>query len=388
MKRVQSIFVLGALVLLTGRSAFTQQDEEDEFEEADSVAVATLLFRDGFYDRAEVVLESVDLDAETVDLMQYWRLRGLVASRLSKYADAATYYQNAIRVGDREPQLYLLLAQAYGQSDQWEKAAFTLRLAPEPVKGMAESWLLESTAFVRIGKKYEAYRTLNVAAERFPSDRRLERQQLFLLIEMGLYQAAIEKARNFLAYEDIGTDDRVALAQALRKGGQIQRAILMLEEALLHEPNSQEARRELAAAYNQAGRDFTSAEVLRPVAWLDAEWARQAAELYKKANMLEQATLMNARVADQKAKVTQRLALLLKKEDYEAAAALDRRLVRLGLLEQEELVYALAYAHFRIGDYARAEVLLQRITDADLFRKAVVLRESIEQCVQDDWQCQ
>lgn len=390
MHRIWAVWGTGLALSGAWVSGAMGQDEApsgEQFEEADTLAVATLLFKDGFYERANNVLDTVDPKDEAVDRTQYHRLRGFVASRLGKYGEAASQFKAAIRSGDIEPEIHLRLAQAYMQNEQWEKAALSLRLAPAPVKERVEAYLLESTAFVRLDKKYEAYRSLVEASEKFPEDRRLERQQLFLLIEMGLYQSAIERARAFLDHPDIGIEDRLALAQAFRKGGEIQRAILLLEAALLKEPNNQEARRELAAAYNQKGHAFVSAEVLRPVAWLDAEWARQAAELYRKAGQLEQATLMNQRITDQKAKVTQRLALLLNKEDFEKAATLDARLIRLGLLENEDLVYALAYAHFKTGNFARAETLLKRITDPDLFRKSVALRESIEQCVQKGWQC-
>ncbi|NJK88460.1 MAG: hypothetical protein HC923_03055 [Myxococcales bacterium] len=97
---------------------------------------------------------------------------------------------------------------------------------------------------------------------------------------------------------------------------------------------------------------------------------------------------MNARVLDQKEKIKQRLSLLLKQESFEEAAALDDRMVRLGLLSDENLIYALAYAHFRVGSFGRAETLLGQISDPELFRKAVALRESIEACRADDWRCE
>ncbi len=388
MKRLRWL-VLGLVLLVVGTHSRAQEDSaKDAFEEVDNVAIATQLFRDGFYDRADAVLSTVDPSDEAIDPIQYWRLRGMVASRLGKYGEAADYLRRGIRSGDKEPRVYLLLAQAYGQADEWENAALTLRLAPKAVRDNPDAFLLESTAFVMIGKRYEAYETLVQARQKFPDDRKIERQQLFLLIEMGLYQEAIERARSFFANTDVGIEDQIALAQALRKGGQVQECIWMLEEALLEHPTNVEIRRELAAAYNQAGHNFISAEVLRPIAWLDPEWARQSAELYNRANKLEQAVIMNARVVDQKAKIRQRLAVLLKQEKFEEAAALDQRMVRLGLLDDESLLYALAYAQYRVSNYERSEQLLQRITDPELFRKAVALRESIEECRQEGWRCE
>ncbi|NJK88459.1 MAG: tetratricopeptide repeat protein [Myxococcales bacterium] len=271
MMRLGWAWTVGLVVVALARPAVAQ-DEDDEFQDADNVAVATRLFRDGFHDRAEAVLSTVDPADEAVDAQQYWRLRGLVASKLAKYVEAADYFTRGIRAGDREPRVYLLLAQAYGQAEAWEKAAVTLRLAPKAVKEQVEAYLLESTAFVKIEKKGEAYKTLTEAQAKFPDERKVERQRIFLLVEMGLYQQAIEEARAFFSHANVGVEDRIALAQALRNGGQIERAILVLEEALLRHPENQDVRRELAATYNFAERYFTSAEVLRPVAWLEPEW--------------------------------------------------------------------------------------------------------------------
>ncbi|MEL6187970.1 MAG: hypothetical protein AAFU79_25385, partial [Myxococcota bacterium] len=82
-----------------------------------------------------------------------------------------------------------------------------------------------------------------------------------------------------------------------------------------------------------------------------------------------------------------RLIILLDQNHFEAATGLDRRIERLGLLEDENVVYALAYAHYRSGNFDRMENLLSLITDAALFRKAIELRRSAEECKQSIWKC-
>jgi hypothetical protein len=92
-------------------------------------------------------------------------------------------------------------------------------------------------------------------------------------------------------------------------------------------------------------------------------------------------------VSDQQAKFKQRLGLLIEQERFEEAAALEPRLSRLGLLEDQELVYGLAYSYFRVGKLRQAEGWLQRISAPDLFHKVVELRRVMAACREAGWQC-
>ena len=90
---------------------------------------------------------------------------------------------------------------------------------------------------------------------------------------------------------------------------------------------------------------------------------------------------------DQSAKLKQRLAILLELRRFEQAAAMDEDLLRVGLLEDEDIRYALAYAVFKTGDFAAAEKQLQKLSRPDLFRKAAELRRAMQDCSEEPWLC-
>ena len=96
---------------------------------------------------------------------------------------------------------------------------------------------------------------------------------------------------------------------------------------------------------------------------------------------------LNERVFDQKAKIRQRLGLLIELERFEEAAALGPRLSRLGLLEEDAVVYGLAYALYQVGHYESAEIQLKKIRDPELFGKASELRRAMERCAAAGWEC-
>jgi len=62
-------------------------------------------------------------------------------------------------------------------------------------------------------------------------------------------------------------------------------------------------------------------------------------------------------------------------------------LTRVGLLEDQDIRYALAYAYFKSGDFDRAEEQLGQLERADLFRKATELRRVMTQCADQPWLC-
>jgi hypothetical protein len=113
-----------------------------------------------------------------------------------------------------------------------------------------------------------------------------------------------------------------------------------------------------------------------------------AAELFRRGGRPVQALYLNAMVADQQAKIRQRLGLLIELERFEEATLLEPRLSRLGLLEEEAVIYALAYSLVQIGKYSRAEHYLKQIRDPELFRKATELRRVMERCIAAGWECE
>ena len=56
----------------------------------------------------------------------------------------------------------------------------------------------------------------------------------------------------------------------------------------------------------------------------------------------------------------------------------------LDLLEDQNVLYGVAYARFQIGDYEGAERLIKRITDPQLFENATKLRQVMAYCAAND----
>jgi hypothetical protein len=99
------------------------------------------------------------------------------------------------------------------------------------------------------------------------------------------------------------------------------------------------------------------------------------------------ALVLNARVPDAQRRLKQRVGLLVELKRYDQVAGMEEALYRAGLLADEDLRYALAYAHFHGGDFARAERHLAALKRPELFRKATELRRLMQECAESGGAC-
>ena len=385
------------LVLLAGLVAplagWSQQEvepaeAENPQEPVEFLSLAAVLIGDGNYQRARNILAGVDTRAEDLDLARYHTLAGLVALNLDELPLAATEFEDAIAAGQTEPVVRLYLAQAYFGQARYEQTLEQLDLADADTTRVPSVFLMRAQSHWELENYAAAWEVLGRGRAEFP-DRAgdFARRQVFLLVDQGLYQEAADQGLQFLE-SGLGTsDDAVAIGNALRETGQYRQAAVILEKARLSAPENVMLGKVLSHVYLDQGRELAAADVMRTTALHDNGLASDAAELYKRAGWLIQALSLNAQVIDQPKKLKQRLAIFLELNRFEQAAGMERDLIRVGLLGDEDIRYALAYALFKSGDFARAEQHLQQLTRSDLFRRAVELRRAMEQCAESPWMC-
>lgn len=324
-------------------------------DNVDPLALARVMLLDGHASRAVAVLANVVIEEqeEAFDVSELYRLRGLALFETGAYSEAAQALQLAIKHGQ-------------------DTAAIRYAIA---------------SAFYKLNDRRRAFSAADIGFARFPKDASLERLRVLLLLELGLSQEGLTAAKALFRRPEITSKDYLALASALSSARDLQGAAALLESAVLRFPEEREPREQLSRTYFEADRPYSAAQVLYPIALVDPSAALVAAELYRRSGKVEQALRMNGLVADQKKKIRQRLTLLIEAERYHEAAALDDRVERLGLLADEKLLYALAYAQYIAGNTARTEELLGRVSEPELYAKAVAIRRAVETCSEDVWQC-
>ncbi|MFP4598797.1 MAG: tetratricopeptide repeat protein [Persicimonas sp.] len=378
-------FLALVIILLASPTAFAEDTPDDE---PDYIQLASMLLRDGHHERAQRELAKVDTSADAdFDRPTYYTLKGLIALERKTYKSAVDHFDDAIRHGKTDKMIYVYLAQAHYHLRDWERTASSVDSAGETGEEIPDMHLMKAHAHRQLGEHPQAWGALEAGAERFPERADFMRRQVLLLVEMDLFRKAAEIGQAFLARDDSQVDDYLALGEAFRKAGAFERAQRLLEGARLRYPAESKITVHLAHAYMADGHLIAAGELMQRAAHTDPKYIQESAELYRRAGAFERALYMNSQVSDQPAKFKQRAAILLDQKRFEELATLEARLAKLGLFEDQKLIYTLAYAHFKNGNYDRAERLLGQISDAELFESAVQLRRTVQLCTEEPWKC-
>ncbi len=387
------IFLFTLVLALSGAVSAQDEGEQTPEEDLDRLSLASLLIGDGNYERARGVLSAVDQEDPDLDRVRYHSLDGLVALNLDELPRAESAFERALEVGrqSEEPPadvVWLYLAQARFGQDDYSGTLEALDAADPETTDLPSIYLMRAQSHWQMDHYDPAWKVLAEGAERFP-DRAgdFTRQQVFLLVEQGLYQQAAQIGQRFLAAGEATVDDAVAIGNALREAGELDKALRILEAARLEDDSNVRLSRVLARTWLDSDRFLPAADILNQAARHDPELLVEAAELYRRAGWLMQALTLNAQVIDQPKKLKQRMAILIEIGRFDQAAGMEADLLRTGLLGDEDIRYALAYALFKTGRFEQAERHLSELTRNDLFRKANELRRAMEQCADEPWLC-
>lgn len=352
------------------------------------LSLAAVLIGDGNHARARSVLARIDDSDETLDRARFHTLSGLVALNLAELALAERAFEQAIEAGQAEPVIWLYLAQARFGQQHYAETLDALDQAGPANNRLPSVMLMRAQAYWQLKRYPEAWRTLGQGRALHP-DRAgdFARRQVFLLIDQSLYREAAEQGLGFLDTEQATVDDALAIGNALRESGEYRQAALILERARLRAPDNAMLGKVLAHVYLSRNQALAAAQLMHDSALLDPQLLPDAAELYRRAGWPMLALTLNAQVIDQAKKLKQRLALFIELGRFEQAAGMRSDLERVGLLTDEDIRYALAYAMFKTGRFAAAEAELKQLTRGDLFRRATELRRVMEQCRDSRWSC-
>ncbi|MCB9676892.1 MAG: hypothetical protein H6737_17385 [Alphaproteobacteria bacterium] len=343
--------------------------------EPNRLDIAARLVADGHHDRAASVLAEI-VEPKKSELGRYHTLRGLVALELGDAAGAAAELEQAVAIAP-EPVTWVTLAAAHDQLGAPADALSALDRGGADLDGLPAAWHLRARALSDLERHDEAYATALTGSERFPAHVGLLEERLTQLVEVGLtHQAAVEAPDALLA-ADAPEDTWLAVTRAMLDAGAPRDAQQLGETAHLLFPDSPRPRVALASACMATESWRCAGEMLAEAAAFDSTYAVQAAECFRRSGDPQRALYLNAQVTDPTEKARQRLGLLLELRAFAEASALDPRLERLGLLEDDQVAYALAFAHAAVGNHARAETLVTRLTDPVMVRQGTTLLESL-----------
>lgn len=346
-------------------------------KDIDYLGVAAIMLRDGNFDRAEAALNKVDLTAEEVNLIQYYTISGILKLRKADYQNAVEDFERAVDEGQDDPSIYLYLTQAYYGTGNYEKTVEAVENV-RSISAYPDLFGIKTQSLWELGRTAEAFKTVQKAIEIFPEKKSFLQQKIFYLIELDLSQAAAEESQKYIRYAEGDPSAYLTIGESLRRGGKYELALNTLEMAKLKFPDNERIRLALAYVYADNNQPFTAARLIEEAAAYNGELYYEAAELYRRAKIYNRALYLNSLILDQATKAKQRFNILIETNRFEEALALEKRLDRLGALDDDGMRYAMAYVHFSAGHYEKASAYINKISGSKYFREATQLRKAIE----------
>ena len=357
-------------------------------DEVDHVALAALLMKDGHYSRAAETLNSADTTKEDFDFVMYHTLKGLVFTKQQLYKVANEAFYKAIEKGQQEPSIYLYIAQNSFKLREYKESLKALDKAGDLAHNKPQLLALRAECHWKLDEQNAALETLAQALEKFPEYEALHKQRFNYYIKLELYQSALEDADAYLAKAAPNVKTYLSFVGALRKSGALVKATKLAETGNLLFTESAEMTVMLAHLYLDQEMIHAAADLFDEASIEDPKYTKEASEMLRRAREFTLALYKNAQLTDTKEKYKQRIAIYLEFGAYERVVATASALYRSGIIEDENIRYALAYAYYMTADFEKSERELHELSRPDLFEKATELRKNMEKCQNSAWECQ
>jgi len=382
----RSIYYLVAVFILSYYSHAVWAAEK-KTQPADFLELAAVMLKDGHSDRALLALQSVDLENKKTDLARFYTLQGLAYLNLNDLEAAKDSLQQAVKNGQKDQVIFIYLAQVYFGLKDYKQTIQAIVKAGDQANKDAYLISLRAESYWHLKETAAAIDSLNEGQKIFPDDFRFLKRKVFYFVELGLYQEAVKLGREYLKRSKAAAADYIAFGNALRLSREYEEALNILEIARLQFPHDEMVAKLLAHTYLDQGKLNAAAFILEQAALLNPNLQAEAAEIYRRAGRFHKALTLNESISDQKIKLKQRLSILLALKQFERAANMESSLYRTGLLDDQDVRYALAYALFSSRRFSEANKHLDQLKNAELFRKGTELRRLMEVCKTEPWQC-
>ncbi len=373
---MQDTFKAPCLLLILFSSWITFAAVEEKH--IDYLSLAGRLVHDGDYSRAEEILKKVSEEEKNSE--KYLLASSLLHLYQERFNQALVGFENLLHTGSNDRYIFIYLGQSYFGLKRYQETLDSFEKVKDLADSISSIQLIKCRSLWALEDWDKAWKNLNQAITNNQGDFRFLKLKTNWLLSKNLKRQAYLFTLQQLKNPDVKLNDKITLASGLRNQNLTRESIKVLEVMRLKNPSSIIPTVQLAYSYLKDKQFLNAAQLFQEASLRDTKYTFEAAELYRRAGWYQTALLLNRQVDDQKKKFQQRLAILISQGEYEQAAATEADLLRLGLLDSEEVRYALAFAFFKSRQYKKVDTHLSFITKTDLFKKAIALRKEMAKC--------
>jgi len=349
--------------------------------------LVSLMLKEGDLERTEKLLNNINVNDEKLDLHRFYILSALLNIRLNSNKKAIEFILKAKDIRPVEAVIDVYLAQAAFATENYPLVLEALDSAADSLAKIPSIYHMRAQSYWNLKQRDKALAVLDQASHIFPQNKSFQRRKIFYYLELGYNKQAALLGKEYLQKHSGEAVDYRAMGNALRASGDSESALVFLENAHLKFPNDETIAKSLAAIYLRLQQYYSAAKIIHDISYSHPELIKEAAELYRRAGDRYMALRLSSQINDAVEKTQQRMALFLQFENFEQAAAMENRIKRLKLDRDENMMYALAYAFFKTGKYNKAENQLAQITSATNSKKALKLRNIMQNCKAQAWRC-
>jgi len=379
-----ALLILSLLFLMVGTQA---QAKKQEPIATKPLELVSLMLKEGDLERTEKLLNNINVNDEKLDLHRFYILSALLNIRLNSNKKAIEFILKAKDIRPVEAVIDVYLAQAAFATENYPLVLEALDSAADSLAKIPSIYHMRAQSYWNLKQRDKALAVLDQASHIFPQNKSFQRRKIFYYLELGYNKQAALLGKEYLQKHSGEAVDYRAMGNALRASGDSESALVFLENAHLKFPNDETIAKSLAAIYLRLQQYYSAAKIIHDISYSHPELIKEAAELYRRAGDRYMALRLSSQINDAVEKTQQRMALFLQFENFEQAAAMENRIKRLKLDRDENMMYALAYAFFKTGKYNKAENQLAQITSATNSKKALKLRNIMQNCKAQAWRC-
>lgn len=348
--------------------------------------LVALLIKNQNYSRAAGVLNQIK-DPHEVIPERYFALKGILELKQKRYKEALVNFKSAEKESLKSSDLYEGMAECYLGLNQPTEG---IKLLKENKKALSQKpyyfQLLSSLYFMNTELE-KGWSHLNLGLEKFPKHLDLHKQKWFYLMENKLFNVSFKVATHMVDHFSLTALDIARMGQKYRQNSEAEKAVLFGEMALLIDPTHEEIVKDLARSYLKKENYMSAARLFSGLAKKQPKFLVEASELWRKAGYPMHAERLALEIRDPQKKLKQTITLALLNEDFNRMSSYADESLRSDLKNDQDIQYALAYAQFMLGDFKGAAKHLNFIQRADLFKKAVALKEAMASCETGDVVC-
>ncbi len=386
-------FTSGLTCLLISSSIVMAQNTNKD--NSSKLYSAEILIKNSDFKKAKILLHQVNKNLlSPIESIRFNFFNGMVYFESKKYDLALTNYLKAKskvkylkdkNLVELQNAIETFIAQTYFALKQYKKAISSLNTQKNRSQ---KSYLILSSCYWEIEKKDKALLIINRALIKYPTSANLIKQRSIYYAEMGLLHELYLEASLLLNSKALNKSYILFLAHLMKQKDEFDLALKLMESFYLANPYDADIVSELAFLYFSNDKLLAAKDLYIKAAQIDSKYAYQAAETLLRTQDLVLASFYNSQVPDQKKKTKQRFVIELKKNNYNEAYFLKEDLNRLNLLNEDSILYALAYCAIKIGKNVQSIKYLNQIKSPNFFKKALKLKDWTEACqLEGAWKC-